>query len=80
MADSSAARSARLNRERVARWQRRQAEPVRVVYRVELARDRLLHRLIDAGWLTEAECWRRALVELALSEAIETLELPERTP
>jgi hypothetical protein len=52
---------------------------VRVVYRVELARDRLLHRLIDSGWLSESESWRRDLVELALSQAIETLEFPERT-
>jgi hypothetical protein len=77
MADSAAIRS---NRARQARWQQRQHEPVRVVYRVELARDRLLNKLVDAGWLTEAECWRRDLVELALSHAIESLQFPRRIP
>jgi hypothetical protein len=80
MANTGAERSAQLNRERVARWYRRQAEPVRAVYRVELARDRILNKLIDAGWLSESESWRRDLIELALSEALETLELPEKTP
>jgi hypothetical protein len=80
MADSSASRSAQLNRERVARWYRRQAEPVRAVYRVEVSRDALLHKLIDAGWLSEADSWRRDLVELALSHAIEQLQFPRREP
>jgi hypothetical protein len=81
MADISAAkiRSARLsNRKRQLRWQLRQSEPVRAVYRVELARDKLLNKLIDAGWLSEADSWRRDSIERALSIAIETLEFPRR--
>jgi hypothetical protein len=40
------------------------------VYRVEVLRDKLLNKLIDAGWLTEANCWRRDLIEAALSYVI----------
>jgi hypothetical protein len=80
MADAGASRSAALNRERVRRWAQRQREPTRIVYRVEVARDRIINRLIDAHWIAESDAWRRDLIELALSEVLETIELPEKTP
>jgi hypothetical protein len=60
------------NRERQARWGHRQQ-----VYRIEVDAHRMLSMLIDCGWISESDCWRRDLVEHALSQALDRCELPE---
>jgi hypothetical protein len=55
------------NRLRQRRFKQRQKEPTRTVYRVEVSRDLLLNKLIDAKLIAEEECWRpRDLVEATL--------------
>lgn len=72
-------RRARLsNRTRQSRWRIRQQEPLRSVYRVEVLRDKLLNKLIDTGWLSEADSWRRDLIEAALSHVLEEFDFPEK--
>jgi hypothetical protein len=65
------------NRTRQLRWRIRQQEPLRSVYRVEVLRDKLLNKLIDAGLVAEADCWRRDLIEAALSRVLEEFDFPE---
>jgi hypothetical protein len=73
---TSQAAAAIANRERQARWRQRQARDACVLH-VEVNRDRLLYQLIDRGWISESDCWRRDLVEHALSQALDRCELPE---
>jgi hypothetical protein len=68
------------NRERQRRFRQRQREPARVVYRVEVNRDRLINALIDAGYIEEDESWQRDLIEATLSGIIDRLDLPKRKP
>jgi hypothetical protein len=45
---------------------------------VEVLRDKLLNKLIDAGWLSEADSWRRDLIEATLSHVLEEFDFPEK--
>jgi hypothetical protein len=59
------------NRQRQRRYRQRQRYPVRMVFRVEVERDKLLNKLIDAGLVSVDQCWRRDLVETVLSRIID---------
>jgi hypothetical protein len=67
-----------LNRQRQARWRRRQ-QASRAIFRIEADRDRLIDKLIEAGWLREADSWRRDLVEQALTRAIAVAQFERST-
>ncbi len=59
------------NAERQRRFRARQREPARIIVRVEAEHGRLLDALIASDRLTEAEAWRKDLVELALSQVVD---------
>jgi hypothetical protein len=62
--------SVSLAAEKQRRYRQRQRHPSRSVLRCEVEQGRLVDALVRSGRLAERDCWRRDLIEEALSLTI----------